>query len=67
MLLKTTTPRLDRVDNFNVAVVIVINVVIVGFSWKDFKWLGPYNCPISDVRLQPSVRLHYPITILQIN
>ena len=45
-----------------VTIVIVINVVIGGFSGEDLKWLAHVT-----VRLQPTVRLHCPITALQIN
>ena len=29
--------------------------------------IGSCNCPITGVRLQPTVRLHCPITTLQVN
>ena len=40
--------------------VIVTNFVISGFSWVDLAWLA-----VSTVRLQPTVWLHCPITIVQ--
>ena len=55
--------------------VIVINSVIGGFSWVDLVWLAasPARLQVSDysqqsdytVRLQPTVRLHCPITTVQ--
>ena len=36
---------------------IVINVVICGFSGEDLKMIGPGDYPIKGVRLQPAVRL----------
>ena len=49
-------------DSCSVAIVVVIYVVIGGFNWKYLKWLAQ-----EIFRLQPTVQLHCPIMILQIN
>ena len=42
--------------------VIVVNSVNGGFSWFV---IGCFNCPITGVQLQPTVRLHCPIMTVQ--
>ena len=54
-----------RLLNWLPLIVIVINVVIGGFSREDLKWIRSYNCLITGVRFRPTVRLHCPITTLR--
>ena len=42
--------------------VVVINSLIGGFGWS---MIGCFNCPITGVRLRPTVRLHCPMTTVQ--